>query len=271
MFARITGLSSRVPCDVTRRPPRRKRPVRGAATGTPKYAVGVDSKPDEDQRAARLLDAQRKAEQLFDEVGARGLVRPGIGERALSDEIRDLAAELLGVTRHWHKRIVRSGENTVAIYRENPPGRIIGDDDIVFLDFGPLFEEWEADFGRTYVLGDDPVKLALRDDLPRIWAAGRAHYEASPDITGEQLFEHVVALSREAGWEFGGVIAGHLVGEFPHEKISGDEVASYVAPGSTSPMRRVDRQGRRCHWILEVHLLDPQRRFGGFHEELLDL
>ena len=32
------------------------------------------------------------------------------------------------------------------------------DDDILFLDLGPIFAEWEADFGRTYVLGDDPVK-----------------------------------------------------------------------------------------------------------------
>ncbi|MGH3265387.1 MAG: hypothetical protein ACRDNS_25725 [Trebonia sp.] len=24
-------------------------------------------------------------------------------------------------------------------------------------------------------------------------------------------------------------------------------------------------------WILEVHLVDPTRRFGGFYEELLDL
>ncbi len=29
--------------------------------------------------------------------------------------------------------------------------------------------------------------------------------------------------------------------------------------------------GRTCHWILEIHLLAPQRRFGGFHEELLTL
>ncbi len=40
-------------------------------------------------------------------------------------------------------------------------------------------------------------------------------------------------------------------------------------------MRRTDRAGRVCHWILEVHLevhlVDPVRRFGGFHEELLDI
>ena len=38
---------------------------------------------------------------------------------------------------------------------------IIADDDILFLDFGPIFEEWEADFGRTFVLGDDAVRDLL--------------------------------------------------------------------------------------------------------------
>lgn len=222
-------------------------------------------------RVQRLLDAQRRAEELFDEIVRRGLIRPGIGERALADEIRDLAAEQFAVRRHWHKRIVRSGENTLTTARDNPEDRVIGDDDIVFLDLGPIFEEWEADFGRTYVLGDDPRKHALRDDLPRIWAAARAHFDAHPEITGEQLHEHVVGLSRDAGWAFGGAIAGHLVGEFPHEKIPGNEVDSYAAPGSVRPMRRNDQSGRRCHWILEVHLVDPAGGFGGFHEQLLDL
>jgi Xaa-Pro dipeptidase len=226
---------------------------------------------DEDLRAERLLDAQDKAAELFAALELRGLIRPGAGERQVSDEIRDLAAQMFGVTRHWHKRIVHGGPNTLATARQNPPDRVITDDDIVFIDLGPIFEEWEADFGRTYVLGGDPRRLALRDDLPRIWDAGRDFFDANPHITGAELFDHVVSLSRAAGWEFGGAIAGHLVGEFPHEKIDGREVESYVAPGSDLPMRRVDSDGRQCHWILEVHLVESSRQFGGFHEELLDL
>jgi hypothetical protein len=36
-------------------------------------------------------------------------------------------------------------------------------------------------------------------------------------------------------------------------------------------MRRHDHLGRSCHWILEVHLIESGRQFGGFFEELLDL
>jgi Xaa-Pro aminopeptidase len=225
----------------------------------------------EEERAARLLEAQGMAAQLFAAVEDRGVIAPGVGERAASDAIRDLAAGMFGTDRWWHKRIVRAGPNTLQPYRENPPDRVIAADDIVFCDFGPLFEEWEADFGRTYVLGDDPAKHALRDALPVVWAAGREWFDAHPDITGAQLFDRVVELSEAAGWQFGGTIAGHLVGQFPHEKISGSDVGAYVMPGSDEPMRRPDASGLRCHWILEVHLVDQAARIGGFHEELLDI
>lgn len=88
---------------------------------------------------------------------------------------------------------MRAGENTLETARDNPPDRVIADDDILFLDFGPIFEDWEADFGRTYVLGDDPGKRALRDALPAVWQAGQECFLAHPDITGAELFDHVVA------------------------------------------------------------------------------
>jgi hypothetical protein len=101
--------------------------------------------------------------------------------------------------------------------------------------------------------------------------AGRRFLASHPDVTGAQLHAQVARLAAKAGWSLGGWHAGHLVGEFPHEKIDGAHVESYIAPGNTTPMRRHDRAGRRCHRILEVHLTDPPRGFGGFYEQLLDL
>ena len=226
---------------------------------------------DERLRSTRLLDAQDKAVRLFAQVERDRVIAGGVSERQASDAIRDLASQMFGVERHWHKRVVRAGPNTLQPYRQNPPDRIIEADDIVFCDFGPIFEGWEADFGRTFVLGDDPVKHRLRDDLSVVWREGRQFFDDHPDVTGEQLFAHVVAVSEQAGWEFGGSHAGHLVGEFPHERIVGDDIEYYITPGSDLPMRRLDRVGRQCHWILEVHLVDRARGFGGFQEELLDI
>jgi Xaa-Pro aminopeptidase len=226
---------------------------------------------DEDARVQSLLDAQANAIKLFDEVERLGIIAPGTSERAASDAIRDLANELFGATRHWHKRIVRAGPNTLHPYSHNPPELVIRDDDIVFCDFGPIFDDWEADLGRTFVVGDDPDKHRLRDDLSTVFDAGRSFFEASPDVTGQQLFEHVVGLGEARGWTWGGTIAGHLVGHFPHEEIDGDDVFSTVMPGNDRRMRGRESAGNVCHWILEVHLVDVDRQIGGFHEQLLDL
>ncbi|MFJ9950408.1 M24 family metallopeptidase [Kitasatospora sp. NPDC091207] len=225
----------------------------------------------EARRVEGLVSAQEKAITLFAEIEARGLVVPGVGEREASDRIRDLANELFGTTRHWHKRIVRSGPNTLLPYRDNPPDRVIGADDVAFADFGPVFEEYEADFGRTYVFGDDPRKRRLLDDLPRVFAAGRDFFAADPEITGRRLYAEVERLAAEAGWEIGIWHAGHLVGEFPHETNDGAKAESYITPDNDNPLRRTDRSGRECHWILELHFVDRERGFGGFYEQLLDL
>ena len=121
------------------------------------------------------------------------------------------------------------------------------------------------------MLGDDPAKRRLAADLPVIFDACRRYFAGHPRITGAELHAEIARLAREAGWSLGGTHAGHLVGEFPHEKIDGTDIESYIAPGNATPMRRHDKTGRPCHWILEVHLTDKARQFGGFYEQLLDL
>ncbi|HEX3706995.1 MAG TPA: M24 family metallopeptidase [Mycobacteriales bacterium] len=229
------------------------------------------SSVDETARAERLLEAQSMARRLFDSIEESGLIRAGISERQASDEVRDLAAEALGVTRHWHKRVIRAGANSLLPYHANPPDRVIEPDDIVYADLGPIFAEWEADFGRTYVLGSDPEKLRLQATLPILFGAGKAFFEATAAITGEQMFDFMVGEADRHGWAWGGTIAGHLVGEFPHDLAEGDDDYSRITAGNNRAMRGVDRTGKVCHWILEVHIVDRDREIGGFYEELLDL
>ena len=104
-----------------------------------------------------------------------------------------------------------------------------------------------------------------------IWNAAREHFHGSPDITGAQLFDHVLGLIADAGWGHGASHAGHLVGEFPHEKINGDDIGCYITHGNDAVMRRLDAAGHPCHWILEVHLVATRRDFGGFYEQLIDI
>src|SRR5580693_9655156 len=144
----------------------------------------------ESNRGAAPLQAQNNANELFRAVETQGIIRPNVTESQINQDIYDLAEKMFGISTYWHKRIVRAGRNTLAPYDENPPDLTLAEDDIAFLDLGPIFEEWEADFGRTFVLGDDPAKTALRDALPRVWQAGRDYFAAHASVTGAELFDY---------------------------------------------------------------------------------
>jgi Xaa-Pro dipeptidase len=225
----------------------------------------------EKNRGAELLQAQMKAAQLFKAVETEGVIRPGVRETQINQDIYDLAERMFGISTYWHKRIVRAGSNTLAPYDENPPDLTVSNDDIVFLDLGPVFETWEADFGRTFVVGSDPVKLKLRDDIGKAFADGKKYFDEHPDVTAAELFHHTEDLARKYGWEFGGAIAGHLIGQFPHERIPNDKVSLYVHPDNPMRMRNLDANSQERYWILEIHFVDRARQIGGFYEELLNV
>jgi len=131
------------------------------------------------------------------------LVRASIAESQLNQEIYDLAKQMYGISTYWHKRIVRAGANTLLPYAENPPDHVIGEDDILFLDLGPVFE----DFGRTFVIGSDPSKLKMRDDVAKAFADGKRYFKENPDITADQLMPMPYLSRRDTD--------GSLVGRSP--------------------------------------------------------
>jgi hypothetical protein len=222
-----------------------------------------------DGSLAQLLAAERKAEALLEAIESRRLIRAGRSETEVDRDIYVLAEKSFGVKQHWHKRIVRAGANTVCVFAENPPVREIANNDTVFLDLGPVFGEWEADVGRTYVVGDDPEKHRLCRDLPRTFDLIKQYSDAHRDVTGAELYAYAQQCAEAAGWLFGGEIAGHIVGEFPHARIPGNRDLFRISPANTERMRDPDTLGQTRHWIIEVHLVDRTRTFGGFYERLL--
>lgn len=224
---------------------------------------------DEAARLSRLMQAEEKALALLDLIEARELIRPGRTEREVEADIRELAAERFGIERHWHRRICRTGANTLATALDDVPVRTIGDDDMVFLDLGPVLGEWEADVGRSYAVGDDPLKHKLCRELPIQFRKLTRRFRDDPDISGAELYACAVESAGEAGWLFGGSICGHIVGEFPHKSWPEPVATSRIWPDNPERLRAPDLRGRVRHWILEVHLVAPDRSFGGFYEQLL--
>jgi len=223
----------------------------------------------EQERRAALEAAEASALALFTAIEKAGLVAAGRSERDIEQDIFTLAEQEFGVEKHWHKRIVRSGPNSVTVAGDNPPVRVIEADDIVYLDLGPVFEEWEADIGKSYALGDNPRKQALVAELPRQFALLQAHLRGNPGVTGAALYAFAQQNAERAGWRFGGKIAGHIVSEFAHALIPGDKNLNRIDPRNTAPMNEPDGNGRVRHWIGEIHLVECDGSFGGFYERLL--
>jgi Xaa-Pro dipeptidase len=220
-------------------------------------------------RLAALIAAEQQADRLFAAIEANRLIRPGRTETEIDHDIYTLAEQSFGVKQHWHKRIVRAGPNTVRVFAEDPPVHEIAANDTVFLDLGPVFGEWEADVGRTYVMGDDPRKTRLCEDLPKVFDALKQYYDTHPDVTGADLYAYARQCAEASGWLFGGAIAGHIVGEFPHVRIPGDRDLYRISPANAEPLRAPDALGQIRFWILEVHLVDRTRSWGGFYERIL--
>jgi Xaa-Pro aminopeptidase len=218
----------------------------------------------------KLILAEQKAKELFKAVEDLGLITPGKSERTLSEEIVKLAKEHFGITQYWHKKIVRAGANTVHSFSSNPPDRVIQKDDILFLDFGPVFEGWEADLGRTYVIGSDPIKLKLKKDVETAWQEVKAWYSQQAALTGAACFNYVTELAKRYGWEFGAEIAGHIVGPFPHEQLEDGSLGLDIHPDNHADILQPDKEGNRRHWILEIQFIDREQKIGAFFEQLLN-
>ena len=216
-----------------------------------------------------LLKAEEKALNLFQVAETRGLIIAGKTEKQLNTELFDLAFELYGIKKFWHKRIVRSGKNTLHPYRENPPDLVIQNNDILFFDFGPVFEDWEADVGRTYVIGSDPTKHKLKADIEAAWKESRDWFFTKTSITGAEYYQYNVELAVKYGWTFGGDIAGHLIGNFPHELIESESRDNYIHSDNHKDMFAPGVLGTKREWILEIHFVDLEKQIGGFYEQFL--
>lgn len=224
-----------------------------------------------DEVTARLLEAQRIAVRLFDAIEREGVLEPGITESEASERVHALAARDFGGPRWWHRRVVRTGPNTMQPYQEHPPDRVIEADDIVFVDLGPVFDGWEADFGRTWVLGDDPHKRRLRDAVNEAFDRGTAYARDREDCSAAELYARMCDVASELGYAFGNEHCGHLVGHFPHAKIPGEKIRSYLHPRNPTRLRGTLEDGTPLSWILESHLVDRRRGYGAFVESLLIL
>ncbi|HMU98123.1 MAG TPA: M24 family metallopeptidase [Chitinophagales bacterium] len=217
-----------------------------------------------DSLLSNLIQAEQVAIELFREIELRNLIISGKDEAILNEEIYQLAKLNFGIEKHWHKRIVRCGQNTLVPYKENPPNLKIQDNDIIFLDFGPIIDNWEADLGRTFVVGNNPKHLKIKNEIEQAWLETKDWVLQQKELKASKLYLFVQEKAKEFGWEFGGSIAGHIIGMFPHEKLDPENFKFYIHPENHLDIFQLNK-----HWILEMHFIDKEQQFGAFYEQLM--
>jgi Xaa-Pro aminopeptidase len=218
-----------------------------------------------------LILAEQKAKELFNIVEQQGLIIAGKTEKQLCDEIIQIAKNEFGVENHWGKKIVRTGINTLQPYMSDPKDLVIQEDDILFFDFHPVFEGWEADLGRTYVLGNDILKHKIKKDVETAWIEGNAWYFKQTKLTGAGFFNYATDLAKRYGYDFGNAIAGHILGKYPHEQPDDpNDLCLDVHPDNHNDILQLDKYGNKRHWMFELHFVDRKNNIGAFYEQLLN-
>ena len=183
-------------------------------------------------------------------------IEPGMTEREAVALAKDMLKER-GLRRGWHGVFVRIGPNTLNTSADPPnPDVVLHDTDIFFVDIGPVWQEWEGDFGDTFVVGDDPEHARAQRDLQTIFdrVADKWRTDGS---NGRELYRYAHAEAEALGWQLNQSMRGHRISEFPH-------AAHYnggLADVSISPSTGL--------WVLEIQIRHPERPFGAFIEDLL--
>jgi hypothetical protein len=176
------------------------------------------------------------------------------------EQAKELARETLReleMRRGWHHIIVRCGPNTTKDFMErSEPGVVLRENDIFFIDIGPVFGEFEGDAGDTFVLGHDPDHLRAQRDVREIWKIVRAKW-FDDRITGVELYEFATETTESFGWRINLDLSGHRLSDYPH-------AAHY-----DGPLAEVEFTPGAALWVLEIAIVHPDRTFGAFYEDLL--
>lgn len=226
-------------------------------------AVPAIRYPDETSLAERvgpafsvdgMLAARNKTRAAIRDIAAN--VRPGMIEEDAVVMAKGVLTSA-GLELSWHPTRVRFGKNTLKPMRQpSEPGVVLGENDLFFIDIAPRFEAWEGDGGASFVVGQHEEFERCARDAEALFHDVRQKWQREGS-TGQALYAYADDVARRMGWMLNFDLPGHRVSDFPHAAIHTGSLADFET--TPSAMR----------WILEIHLRDPQQRFGAFFEDML--
>lgn len=202
----------------------------------------------------KMLEARAHTFAAIERIAAG--MRPGMKQ---SEGLAFAKAVLkdMGLLRGWHEVFVRFGENTTCTYNQKSvPDLTLKDDDIFYVDIGPVYQKWEADGGDTFVVGHDPEMHAAARDVRTIFDFVREKW-LKDRISGRALYDFGEEAARKLGWRLCTDVTGHRLADFPHRAHH------------TGSLAKTDFVPSSDLWVLEIQIRHPTRKIGAFFEDLL--
>jgi len=183
-------------------------------------------------------------------------IRVGMSEEKATEWARTVLRESQ-MLRGWHGIKIRFGSNTLKTFNEpSAPGMVLQENDIYFVDIGPVWQKWEGDAGATFAVGADPDMARAERDVRTVFDRVREKWLAER-LTGLALYEYASRVAVELGWRLNLETSGHRLADFPHAALYEGALAEVpFAPSSDL-------------WVLEIQIRHPERAFGAFYEDLL--
>jgi len=203
---------------------------------------------------SQLLAQRARTQAAITDIAAA--IRPGM----LEEEALALASGMLAerdMRRGWHKINLRFGVNTTLHFHSpSQPGVVLGENDIFFIDIGPVFERWEGDGGDTFVVGQDAQRSRCARDARAVFHAARRRWLAD-GLNGQELYDFAAAEAARLGWVLNLQMNGHRISDFPHAAIFKGSLA------------QIDFTPTAGLWVLEIQIRHPSEPFGAFFEDIL--
>jgi methionyl aminopeptidase len=186
-----------------------------------------------------------------------GKIQPGMTEAEGHEAYKKLCVQF-GVEKNWHPSKIRFGANSIMGFREvSDPEVVLKDNDIFFLDIGPIIHGHEGDVGKTFVLGTNSEFSRISKDSEEIWEIVGDHWRKNK-VNGLDLYEFARLQAENRGWKLNlAGASGHRIGDFPHHVFH------------RGSLREFDAVAIPDRWILEIQLRHPENKFGAFFEDVL--
>lgn len=184
-------------------------------------------------------------------------IHPGMSEKAAVNLAQKTLSDM-GVRKFWHKCHVRFGKSTVLSFDDPYHDEVIlQEQDIYFIDLGPVWDGIEGDAGCTFQTGSHPEHTKIRRDVEQLFFDLK-HLWQTQKLSGQALYAKAEDLAKKMGWVYGpSYVRGHRISEFPH--------ALYTKAGLGEQAFCPSAH----RWILEVQIRSPDSRFGAFYEDIL--